>query len=85
VSNPNCCGQKSKLVELSPRILYFYCQKCKNEVMDKQPAALTYGGVISNIGDLLDEYLAEINKHYNQSRLPGFAAVADDDEHDGGD
>lgn len=30
--NPLCCNVESKYVDLGPRLQYFYCGECKNEV-----------------------------------------------------
>lgn len=36
---PNCCGQQAKWVCQSPTLHYFYCEKCKKEVLTTEGAA----------------------------------------------
>lgn len=33
---PKCCGVDSVLVTINPRVSYFYCRECKNEVKENE-------------------------------------------------
>lgn len=33
-NKPICCNQTAKWVDMGPRLQYWYCDKCKNEVPD---------------------------------------------------
>jgi len=34
IAGPMCCGQDSVWVDMGPKLQYFYCRECKNEVKD---------------------------------------------------
>ena len=68
---PWCCGQKSKFVQQTPKLFYYYCTKCKKEVKPRGDSS--YGlGDDTSFEDEINKAFKELEEQLAQAKWGGY-------------